>query len=215
MPTRSGHPVFARVYAWLSRAEDRAGVGAHRRELLEGLAGRVVEVGAGNGRNFAHYPPAVAEVVAVEPEAYLRRLALEAAAAAPVAVRVVDGVAESLRLPDCSVDAAVVSLVLCSVDDQQRALEEIRRVLRPGGELRFYEHVASGRPSLRRAQRLADRVWPRLAGGCHTARDTVAAIEAAGFTIERCRRFAFRPCLLAAPAAPHVIGRARSAARGE
>lgn len=213
--TRGGHPLFARVYACLSRAEDRAGVGEHRRELLAGLAGRVVEVGAGNGRNFAHYPAGVTEVVAVEPEPHLLRLALGAAAGAPVPVRVMTGIAEELPLPDGSVDAAVVSLVLCSVDDQSTALAEIRRVLRPGGELRFYEHVAAERPPLRRAQRVLDRVWPHLAGGCHTARDTVAAIESAGFTVERCRRFDFRPCPLAAPAAPHVLGRARSAAHGE
>lgn len=207
------HPVFARVFARASRAEDRVGVGEHRRELLEGLTGRVVEVGAGNGRNFAHYPDGVAEVVAVEPDPYLRRLAIDAAAVAPVPVRVVTGTADSLPLPDGSVDAAVASLVLCSVDDQQHALGEIRRVLRPEGELRFYEHVAAGDERLRELQRRVDRVWPRLAGGCHTARDTVAAIEAAGFAVERCRRFAFRPCALVAPTAPHVIGRARAVAR--
>jgi ubiquinone/menaquinone biosynthesis C-methylase UbiE len=202
--------VFARLYALLTRHEGRAGVEPHRRELLAGLAGRVLEVGAGNGRNFAHYPRTVTEVVAVEPEPHLRRLALDAAAAAPVAVRVVEGAAEALPLADGSVDAAVASLVLCSVRDQERALLELRRVLRSGGELRFWEHVAAERELPRRAQRLLDHLWPHLAGGCHTGRDTVAAIEAAGFAVEHCRRFAFLPCPLAAAAAPHVLGRARA-----
>ena len=81
-------------------------------------------------------------------------------------------------------------------------------MLRPGGELRFYEHVR-GAGGLARAQRALDVAWPHVAGGCHLARDTPAAIERAGFALERCRRFAFRPSFLAWPAEPHVIGVAR------
>ena len=181
----------------------------HRRELLAGLAGRVVEVGAGNGLNLRHYPASVSEVVAVEPEPYLRARLREAAARAPAPVRVVDGLAEALPLDDASMDAGVVSLVLCSVPDQGRALAEIMRVVRAGGELRFYEHVGARDPRLARVQRAADVIWPHLGGGCHPTRETVAAIEDAGFAIERCRRFSFRPCLLTAPVAPHVLGIAR------
>ncbi len=169
----------------------------------------MVEVGAGNGLNFGHYPATVGEVVAVEPEPYLRERARAAAARAPVAVRVVDGLAEALPLDGASVDAGVVSLVLCSVLDQGRALAELVRVIRPGGELRFYEHVVARDPRLARIQRAADAIWPRLGGGCHPNRETAAAIERAGFRVERCRRFSFRPCLLAAPVAPHVLGIAR------
>ena len=203
------NPIFARVYDRVSgRAED-AGQREHRRELLEGLSGRVVEVGAGNGLNFAHYPRAVEEVLAVEPEPFLRERARAAAAASPVAVRVLDGTAERLPLLDASVDAAVVSLVLCTVTDQAAALAELRRVVRPGGELRFYEHVRSEHAGFARFQRAADLLWPRIAGGCHTARDSARAIEAAGFDIERSRRLTFRPCSVIAPIAPHVLGRAR------
>ncbi|CAA9495518.1 MAG: probable methyltransferase [uncultured Solirubrobacterales bacterium] len=203
------NPIFARVYDRVSgRAED-AGQREHRRELLEGLSGRVVEVGAGNGLNFAHYPAAVGEVLAVEPEPFLRERARTAAASAPVAVRVLDGTAERLPLDDASVDAAVVSLVLCTVPDQAAALAELRRVLVPGGELRFYEHVRSERTGFARFQRVADLLWPHIAGGCHTARDSGRAIEVAGFRIERCRRLTFRPCSVIAPIAPHVLGRAR------
>src|SRR4051794_7422805 len=112
---------------------DELGVAAHRRELLDGLEGRVVEIGAGTGASFRHYPLGVSEVVAVEPEPYLHALATQAARGAAVPVRVVDATAEALPLDDGSCDAAVASLVLCSVADPAVALAELRRVLRPGG----------------------------------------------------------------------------------
>ncbi len=201
-------PLFARAFARAAPRMEALGVAAHRRELLDGVGGRVVEVGAGTGATFAHYPSTVTEVVAVEPEPYLRARASEAAADAPVPVTVVGAVAEALPFADATFDAAVASLVLCSVGDPARALAELHRVLRPGGELRFYEHVR-GAGGLARMQRALDVVWPHVAGGCHLARDTPAAIERAGFALERCRRFAFRPSFLARPAEPHVIGVAR------
>jgi len=202
------HPVFARLFARAAPRMEELGVAAHRRELLDGLEGRVVEIGAGTGACFPHYPVHVDEVVAIEPEPYLRALATAAARAAPVPVQVVDATAERLPLADGSCDAVVASLVLCSVADPPAALRELRRVLRPGGELRFYEHVRA-ESRLAAVQRALDLVWPHVGGGCHLARDTPRAIADAGFTIERCRRFEFRPSLLAAPAAPHVIGVAR------
>lgn len=202
------HPVFGWIYSRLSTGMERRGVGEHRDELLAGLAGRVIEVGAGNGLNFAHYPATVSEVVAVEPEDGLRALAVENAGRSPVPVRVVDGLAERLPGEDGSFDAAVASLVLCSVADQSRALAEIRRVLRPGGELRFYEHVRGETAGRARVQDLLDYVWPHVGGGCHPNRDTVAGIERAGFEVLAMRRFEFRPSPLAWPLAPHVIGRA-------
>src|SRR5207237_3447495 len=135
---------------------------ACRRELLDGLAGTVVEVGPGNGPNFPLYPAAVKRVVAVEPEPYLREKATATAAAAAVAIDVVPGDAEHLPLPDRSVDAVVLSLVLCSVPDQAVALREVRRVLRPGGEVRVYEHVVAERPVPRALQKIAQfTFWPR------------------------------------------------------
>lgn len=203
-------PRFARMYLKAGARMDRRGAADHRRRLLDGLAGRVVEVGAGNGLNFAHYPATVSEVIAIEPEPTLRAAAQRAARAAPVAVTVSHGTAEVLPLADGEVDGAVASLVLCSVPDQSRALAELRRVLRPGGELRFYEHVIAERQPMRTILRLADhsRLWPALCGGCHPARDTAAAIEAAGFTIERCERFGFRASALE-PNIPHILGVAR------
>jgi ubiquinone/menaquinone biosynthesis C-methylase UbiE len=203
------HPIFSRVLARLSQATV-AETQSYRQELLAGLSGCVIEVGAGNGINFAFYPLSVTKVVAVEPEPYLRSLAVQAAGTAPVPVTVTDGVAERLPAEDASFDVGVVSMVLCSVRDPARALSELFRVIRPGGELRFYEHVRANRPGLARLQRAVDALfWPRVFGGCHTSRDTRAAIEEAGFVIESCREFPYKSCFLLAPVEPNILGMAR------
>ncbi|MEU2870120.1 class I SAM-dependent methyltransferase [Streptomyces olivoreticuli] len=211
------HPVFARFYAKLSPVVDeRAGVAAHRRELLAGLSGRVIEIGAGNGLNFAHYPNTVSEVVAIEPERLLRRRAVDAAVRAGVPVDVVPGSAEALPVKSEAFDAAVASLVLCSVRDVRRALAELRRVLRPGGELRFFEHGRAEGPVLGTVQRALDAtVWPVLFGGCHTAREPLAAIEAAGFELGAYRRLRVPASRMPTPASPCVLGVARRPAERE
>jgi ubiquinone/menaquinone biosynthesis C-methylase UbiE len=185
-------------------------IGTQRDELLAGLSGRVVEVGAGNGANFRHYPRTVEEVVAVEPEPYLREKAQGAARDAPVPVRVVEGIADRLPVESHSVDAAISSLVLCTIPDAQGALAEMRRALRPGGELRFLEHVRSDEPRKARMQHMSDRsgIWPLLGGGCHCSRDTVASIEAAGYSIERIDSFSLGPSWWITN--PHVLGAARA-----
>lgn len=201
------NPIFARLYARMSPGMDEGGMAEHREDLLAGVAGRVIEMGAGNGLNFAHYPAEVTGVLAVEPEPYLRGIARDAAARAPVPVEVAEGSAERLPAGDGEFDAAVASLVLCSVPDQRAALRELHRVVRPGGQLRFMEHVRAESAGLRRAQRIADAtLWPVLCGGCHTGRDTVAAIERTGFTIERLDRFMFPEMRVPLPASPHVAG---------
>lgn len=208
-PPEVHHPLFARVYERLSRSAEKHGEGDHRRELLSDLSGDVLEVGAGNGLNFRHYPPTVAKIVAIEPEPRLRAAAERAAQTASVPVEVVDSVAERIPAGDARFDAAVISLVLCSIRDPAAALAEVRRVLKPGGELRFYEHVRADSPGLARIQRLLDAtIWPRLAGGCHAGRDSAGAIADAGFRIESCRRFLFPACSLV-PLAPHILGTAR------
>ena len=207
------HPIFARTYARVGAAAEGKGAAEHRAEMLAGLTGRVIEVGAGTGLNFRHYPPGVTEILAVEPEPLLRKLATEEADGTDVPVEVVDGrvVPEVEPGPraDASFDAGVASLVLCSVRDQAAALAEVFRVIRPGGELRFYEHVVAESARFARFQRAADVVWPLCGGGCHASRDTLAAIERAGFVVEQVRRFRFVPCFVARPVAPHILGIAR------
>ncbi|MEU2669239.1 methyltransferase domain-containing protein [Streptomyces sp. NPDC007164] len=205
------HPVFARFYARMSVvAETRAGLAAVRSDLLAGLSGRVIEIGAGNGLNFAHYPPAVSEVVAIEPERSLRRLAVRSALRAGLPVDVVPGAAEALPVKSEAFDGAVASLVLCSVRNVERSLAEIVRVLRPGGELRFFEHVRADDRAMAATQRVLDRtVWPLLTGGCHTGRDTLAAIERAGFVVETYRRVRMPECGIRLPVSTCVLGVAR------
>ncbi|MFJ2017566.1 class I SAM-dependent methyltransferase [Streptomyces nodosus] len=203
------HPRFARYYARSSVAAEGM-LGPHRDALLSGLSGRVIEIGAGNGLNFTHYPDTVAEVVAVEPERALRQLAMTAARRSGVPVDVVPGVAEALPVKSEAFDGAVVSLVLCSVRDVPRALSELRRVLRPGGELRFFEHGRGGGRAMRFTQRMVDRtVWPFLFGGCHVDRDPVASISSAGFELGACRRVLVPPRGPRTPSSYCVLGSAR------
>jgi ubiquinone/menaquinone biosynthesis C-methylase UbiE len=183
------HPLFSRLRPLLVRRADERGMAERRARMLGGLQGRVIEVGAGTGATFRHYPPTVREVLAVEPEPALRRLATEAAAKAPVAVHVIDGVAEKLPAQDCVFDAAVVCNILCSVGELAVAAAELHRVVRPGGVLRFNEHVISERQAVARLQRTADAtIWPWLSGGCHLGRDTLAELRRAGFVVECCER---------------------------
>jgi SAM-dependent methyltransferase len=203
-------PRFARMYVRAAENAEQRGATEHRKRLLGGLSGTVVEVGAGHGLNFPHYPAAVTEVIAIEPEPTLRARAAGAAANVPVPVRVLGGVADALPLEAASVEAAVASLVLCSVPDQMRALAELRRVLRPGGELRFYEHVIPNCRPRRLLLQAADHsgLWPRIAGGCHPARDTGAAIRRAGFEVESSERLMFAAARFE-PAIPYILGIAR------
>jgi ubiquinone/menaquinone biosynthesis C-methylase UbiE len=203
------HPFFARMYERISAEAEQRGTAEYRVRMLAGLTGRVIEVGAGNGLNFAHYPDTVTEVIAVEPENLLRALAEKAAERAPVPVRVVTGHADALPADNATIDAAVASLVLCSVPDMASALAEIRRVLRPDGELRFFEHVRTATPLLGLLQDAITPLWSRAAGGCHPNRDTTAAIRAAGFRIEQLDRFCYAPLRFIPPHA-HILGCART-----
>jgi len=202
-----GHPVFAWCYDRMSRSDERAGMAEHRRDLLADAAGRVVEIGAGTGLNFRHYPAAVQEVAAVEPDPHMLRRAVAAAEAEGQAVPVDMRRARAEELPyaDGEFDVAVSTLVLCSVSNPDRALGELHRVLKPGGRLLFFEHVRSTDPSAARWQDRLDRPWGWVAGGCHPNRDTVANIERAGFEVTLLRRFPWGP---PSPGRPHVRGAA-------
>jgi SAM-dependent methyltransferase len=163
----------------------------------------VLEIGAGTGRTLPLYRTAT-RVVALEPGPGTRARAHQAARTAQVAVEVVDGTAEALPFPEAAFDTVVASLVLCTVPDLAQTLAEARRVLRPGGTLRFYQHVRADDPRLARWQDRLERPWGWLAGGCHPNRDVVAAITAAGFRLLELDRFDFQ--LMSPLVRPHVLG---------
>ena len=201
------HPRFSRAYLRISQSADQRGAAEHRHRMLADLTGRVIEIGAGGGRNFTHYPATVTEVVAIEPDHTLRAHAEHAASSAPVPVRVLEGDAEHLPAQDGEFDAAVFSLALCSFADPAAALREAARVLRTGGQLRFLEHVRSTHRLTALVEDAVTPLWRRAFGGCHPNRDTAATIAAAGFTIEQLDRFGFAMAPIAPPTA-HILGRA-------
>ena len=213
LPTaaRRQHRVFASWYPGRAAAMDRGGFAAYRERLLAGLSGQVLELGAGSGLNFPHYPAEVERVVAVEPEERLRALAQAAARNARVPIEVIDGVAEDLSAHTGRFDAAVCSLVLCSVPDQRVALAQLRAVLRPRddgrvGEVRLLEHVRADRGMLAKVQRTLDAtVWPWIGGGCHCSRDITTALPAAGLAAKSVDRFTFPQNGPTLPTAPHVL----------
>jgi SAM-dependent methyltransferase len=207
MTTVVDNPFFARVWPVVATHEVSA-IRALRRENLAGLSGRVLEVGAGIGTNFAHYPDSVDEVIAVEPEPRLAAQARAAAEAVPARVVVIGETAEAFRGGE-SFDAVVCSLVLCSVRDPGDVLRRLYALLRPGGELRYLEHVASA-GARGRFQRFVDAtLWPRLFGNCHTHRDTERSILEAGFNVDTSRREFTLPAWAPMPVSELLLGRAR------
>ncbi len=182
-PSAAWLRVMALVYdpfVWLG---ELAGMRRRRSTLLRGARGRVVEIGAGTGLNIAHYPDGIAELALIEPEpAMRRRLARRLQRHARVA-RILDAPGERLPLPDASVDTVVSTLVLCTVDDPERALREIARVLRPDGQLLFIEHVRASSRFLAACQDSMLQPWRRFAGGCRCNRPTGELMRACGFAV--------------------------------
>lgn len=174
---------FSAVYDRAFKATEEAGLRQMRGELLAEARGRVVELGAGTGANAELYPDAVEELVLAEPDPHMsKRLRAKLAERGSTAT-VVEAPAERLPFDDASFDTAVVTLVLCTVPNPQAALDEVARVLKPGGRLLFLEHVRSERPGLARWQDRLERPWRFLGDGCHCNRDTVATIEASPLTL--------------------------------
>lgn len=199
--------LYHRAFAWLlahGEAADRRLYAARKTALLGGIRGHVVEIGAGAGVNLAYLDPAV-RYTAVEPNPHFHRRIRQRGRRAGIPVEAVTAVAEQIPLADRSVDAVISTLVLCSVDSQEAALAEVRRVLRPGGTFVFIEHVAAPAGSaLLAAQRALRAPWALLADGCRPDRRTAEAIQDAGFAEVHIERFNVPGGLVR----PHVMGRA-------
>jgi SAM-dependent methyltransferase len=197
--TYEHHPIRGRAFAWLARATDGyfARRYAHvKGELFGGLPHTVLEIGAGAGANF-RYLSRGTHVIALEPNVHMHAALRAAAARRGVTVDVRAAVAERIPLPDASVEAVIASLVLCAVSDPERALAEIRRVLRPGGRFWCVEHVAAREGGLlARVQGLVRRPWRWLFDGCETRRDTARLIREAGFAAVELTPFTLRTALL-------------------
>jgi SAM-dependent methyltransferase len=163
-----------------------SGVDELRRQAIEGLSGRVVEIGFGSGHNVPLYPDAVTEVLAVDPATLGQKLAASRLAASSVPVRFVGLDGQAIPLDTDSCDAALSTFTLCTIPDPRAALAELRRVLVPGGRFHFCEHGLAPDEKVRRSQRRIEPINKRLSGGCHLTRDIRGLIEGAGFTIERC-----------------------------
>ena len=201
---RGGHPIFAALYDPIGASMERRWMGGRRRRLLARASGAVLEIGGGTGANLSHYQH-VDRVVVAEPDPFMRRRLTRKLEDARVPIEVSTAGAEELPFPDRSFDTVVSTLVLCTVPDQDSALDEVRRVLRPGGRLLFIEHVRAAGSTARWQDRL-EPLWRRLLGGCHPNRATAAAIENAGFEIDTFE--SFHPPIAFSGFTPHVQGSA-------
>lgn len=206
---------MARYYDRMLAASEEACLRDWRRELLANAKGLTVEVGAGSGANIAHYPEAVSELILTEPDAQMRQLLLDKREVlAAHHARVEPWTMDNIACEDASVDTVVCTLVCCSVPDMASALAEVQRVLKPGGQLLFIEHVAAeNNPSRARWQNIANPVWKRIAGNCHLNRRTEKALMTAGFefdgdVIRESMRKAMplvRPCIRGVALKPEAV----------
>ncbi|MFO7566367.1 MAG: class I SAM-dependent methyltransferase [Enhygromyxa sp.] len=200
--------LMASVYDRVMAGSEDVCLRGWRSELFADLQGRVLEVGAGTGASIPCYPAAVSELVLAEPDPHMRR---RLQARIDERCRVVAAPIEALGVDDESFDAIVSSLVLCSVESPAIALRELHRVLRPGGQLLFIEHVAAwDNPGRLRWQHRVEPVWKRFAGNCHLTRDTERSIREAGFEIEQLERDTVRKVVPLVR--PSIRGRARKPA---
>ena len=186
--------LIAAFYDRLTEASEKACLQQWRAELLRDLTGHVLEVGTGTGRNIPFYPPGLQRLVLTEPDPHMRRrLSEKIRSRVPSRAELLDASLEELPFAAESFDAVVATLVLCSVPHPDKALHEIHRVLKPGGQFVFLEHVAAeDRPRRLKWQRRVEPFWKWISGGCHLTRRTANAIVAAGFTVADVRRESMR-----------------------
>jgi SAM-dependent methyltransferase len=190
--------LLANSYDLVMRKTEQLGLANWRSQLLAHAHGDILEIGAGTGSNLPHYP-AARKLILCEPDRQMRRK-LNNKLIGNTAVHVSDWPAENLKAADQSIDTVVSTLVLCSVNNQQHALREIFRVLRPGGQLLFIEHVHSDQAGTARWQKLCEPFWRCACGNCHLTRATGANISEQGFLLEELQE----ETLAGAPA---IVGR--------
>ncbi len=175
--------VFAKLYDKMNARMEAGFMGRKRAELVGSIEGRVLEIGAGSGANLAHYQLAKS-VVAAEPSQPMRAMLSSRVAIARVPVEIIDAPGEALPYDDSSFDAVVSTLVLCTVRDVDATLQEVRRVLKPGGALYFIEHGGGAHGNRGHWQRRLNPLWKRVACGCHLTRDAPSNIERNGFVLQ-------------------------------
>ncbi|HEV7562871.1 MAG TPA: class I SAM-dependent methyltransferase [Solirubrobacterales bacterium] len=175
--------LFAAAYDRGLKATEEAGLRRMRADLLAGARGRVVEIGAGTGVNLDLYPAAIEKLALVEPDPHMARRLQTKVAASPREAEIVEAPAERLPYGDDSFDTAIATLVFCTIPEPAAALDELARVLRPGGQLLFVEHVRSRHPRLAAWQDRLEKPWQFLGDGCHCNRDTLATIAASSFRL--------------------------------
>jgi ubiquinone/menaquinone biosynthesis C-methylase UbiE len=198
---------FAVIYEPTLWVGERAGLRAHRKELLSRARGRTVEIGGGTGLNLPHYPAGLEDLVLTEPDAAMRARLEKKLGRNGRRVRLVDADAERLPFADKSVDTVVSTFVLCTVDDPDLAVREIARVLRPDGQLLFIEHVRSGSSTRAYCQDRLEGPWRRFARGCRCNRATGELLIASGFEFEHVREASWRA--MPPIVRPLIAGRAR------
>lgn len=202
-----GHRWFAALYDRLTARAESTFMKEIRREIAGGVEGKVLEIGCGTGASFPYYGQGVEQLVATEPDPYMMARAREKAQALGLAVDLQPAAAETLPFPDGAFDAVVSALVLCSVRDPARALAEVRRVLKPGGQFRFYEHVRYGHPIGALCQDLVTPLWRWFGAGCHPNRDIEGLIRSSGFNIVQLQHLApFPPIPPLVFSRPHIKG---------
>jgi ubiquinone/menaquinone biosynthesis C-methylase UbiE len=175
---------FSALYDRCFKAAEEAGLREMRREVLSGARGSVLEIGAGTGLNLELYPhEGIESLVVTEPDPHMFKQLRERAPKVCAGAELVQAGGEDLPFDDDSFDTVTVTLVLCTVPDQAATLREIKRVLKPGGQLLFLEHVRSNHADLAKWQDRLEKPWRFLGDGCHCNRDTEAGLRAAGFEL--------------------------------
>ena len=205
------HRIFAAFYNAIFAGLEKAGLADKRRELLAGAEGDTLELGAGTGHNLEHYPEAVDRLVLTEPDPHMaKRLRAQVEESGRAGVEVVEAGAESLPFGDGEFDTVIATLVFCTIPEPQAALDEIARVLKPGGRMLFLEHVRGDSPTRARWQDRMNPVQNLLFGGCNLNRPTADTLRSSPLEIEELRPDEM-PRTAGPLVKPMIVGSARAA----